>query len=141
MKYNTEASLVYDLCSRVSDLWGEDATSRVEVRCHDQARMDILVRTPPDLIGIEAKLSHWNRLVAQAYLHRYCVDFVFVAFPAKSLTEQRLRDAARFDLGVVAVDSSSTHIIQEAIRVQPSPRLRTLLSDRELGRVPSLGNV
>ena len=75
MTYKTEADLVAELRSNVPGLWGVNATSRTEVRCHDQASMDILVRTPTALIGIEAKLSDWNRVLTQAYLHRYCVDY------------------------------------------------------------------
>jgi len=140
MEYKTEACLVSDLCSRVSDLWGAEATSQTEVRCHDQARMDILVRTPATLIGIEVKLSHWNRLLAQAYLHRYCVDLVFVALPAKSVTEERRFEAARFDIGVIAIDNGSTHIVQEAGPAQPSKHLRQRLSELQMGELSLLNN-
>ena len=129
MMYKTEASLVSELRNSVSDLWGDEATSRVEVRCHDQARMDVLVQTPTTLIGVEAKLSHWNRLLAQAYLHRYCVDLVFVAIPARSVTEARLLEAARFDIGVIAIADSSTSIVQNAAPARPSSRLRQRLAD------------
>ncbi len=140
MEYETEASLVSDLCSSVSDLWGDEATSRVEVRCHDQASMDILVRTPTVLIGVEAKLSHWNRLLTQAYLHRYCVDLVFVALPVKGVTEARRLEAARFGIGVIAIDNGSTHIAQDAAPARPSRRLRQRLSDPQLGKAPVLSN-
>lgn len=133
MVYKTEASLVSELRNSVSDLWGDEAMSRVEVRCHDQASMDILVHTPTTLIGVEAKLSHWSRLLAQAYLHRYCVDYVFVALPANGVTEKRLLEAGRFDIGVIAVDSNSTSIKLEAARTRPSKRLRQRLADPELG--------
>ncbi len=132
MIYKTEASLIADLCSSVPRLWGDEATSTLEARCHDQARMDILVQTPAVLIGIEAKLSHWKRLLAQAYLHRYCTDLVFVALPYKGITEAKLHEAARFDIGVIAVANSSTRIVQEAARGYPSERLRQRLTESQL---------
>lgn len=129
MIYKTEACLVSDLRSYVPQLWGELATSRVEVRCHDQARMDLLVWTPSTLIGIEAKLSHWNRVLAQAYLHRYCVDQVFVAFPAERITEARRLEASRFGIGVIAVARDSADIVQEASPLRTGRRIRQMLAD------------
>jgi len=131
MEYKTEASLVSDLCRSVPELWGDEATRTTEVRCHDQARMDILVRTPSALIGVEAKLSHWSRLLAQAFLHRYCVDLVYVAFPAKGITEARLLEAARFDIGVIAIENGSTHIVQLAAAARPSKHLHQRLGDTQ----------
>lgn len=141
MMYNTEASLVSDLCDSVPHLWGPDATSRVEVRCHDQASMDVLVQTPVKLIGIEAKLSHWNRVLAQAYLHRYCVDLVFVALPADKITEARLLEAAWFDIGVIAVDNGSTHILQDADPARPVNRIRQRLVDLATDSADTLRSV
>lgn len=129
MMYKTEASLVSDLLNYVPQLWGEQAVCKVEVRCHDQARMDLLVSTPSRLIGIEAKLSHWNRVLAQAYLHRYCVDLVFIAFPAERITEARRLEASRFDIGVIAVARDSADIVQEATLLQPGRRIRQMLAD------------
>ena len=140
MIYKTEASLVSDLCRNVPELWGDEATSTIEVRCHDQASMDILVRTPTVLIGVEAKLSHWKRLLVQAYLHRYCVDLVFVALPAKGVTEARLCESARFDIGVIAIDKGLSHIVQEAVPGRPSERLRKRLCDPQLDITPSRRN-
>ena len=129
MIYETEASLVSDLCDSVPGLWGCLATSVLEVSCHDQARMDVLVQTPSEFIGIEAKLSNWNRVLAQAYLHRYCVDLVFVALPANKVTDARLLEAARFDIGVIAVDNGSTRILQHAEPARPVSRIRQRLVD------------
>ena len=133
MTYETEADLVTELRSNVPVLWGDDATSTIEVRCHDQASMDLLVRTPTTLIGIEAKLSNWNRVLAQAYLHRYCVDYVYVAMPACGVTEARLLEARRFGIGVIAVDNTATNIEHEAVRTRPSKRIRRRLTDLERG--------
>ena len=84
--YTSEAEMVADLRRDVAELWGAQASSQVEVRCHDQARMDILVKTPSALFAVEAKLSHWGRLLAQAFLHQYCVDYVYVAIPVHQVT-------------------------------------------------------
>ncbi len=129
MMYKTEACLVSDLLSHVTQLWGELANCKVEVPCHDQARMDLLVWTPSTLIGIEAKLSDWNRVLAQAYLHRYCVDQVFIAFPAERITEARRLEASRFDIGVIAVTRNSADIVQEAPPLRTGGRMRQMLAD------------
>lgn len=132
--YRTEAEVVRDLCSHVTDMWGHEARSAVEVRCHDQACMDILVSTQEDvlvgdLIAIETKLSDWNRVLAQAFLHKYCADYVFAALPASKINTERLTEAARFNIGVIAVDNSSTHIAQPASRMNPAWHIRSKLID------------
>ena len=124
MIYKSEADLVSELRSSVSELWGSEATSRIEVRCHDQASMDLLVIAPTGLIAVEAKLSHWNRVIVQAFLHRYCVDLVYIAVPENTVTKSRLLEAAQFNLGVIAIANGSTRIVQEAGRAQPTGRIR-----------------
>ena len=122
--YTTEHDLVAELRSYIPTLWGQEAQSRIEVRCHDQARMDILIVTPDDLIAVEAKLSHWSRLLGQAFLHRYCVDYVYVAMPASAISEQRLLEAQQFGIGVVSVANGSTTIVQRGERATPTPQIR-----------------
>ena len=119
--------MLADLMNHVPDLWGENASSAVEVHCHDQAHMDMLVTCEGRVIAVEAKLSHWSRVLAQAYLHRYCADYVYVAIPAHNVTEMKLRDAERFGIGVVGVSNSSTRIIQPGIQTQPEARIRERL--------------
>ena len=133
MTYETEADLVADLRSAVPVLWGGDATSRVEVRCHDQASMDVLVTTPTALIAVEAKLANWGKVLVQAFMHRYCVDYTYVAMPAKAVTEGRLQEARRFGIGVIAVDNRQSSIQQEAARCQPADRIRRRLDGLEQG--------
>ena len=125
--FKTEADLVTVLRDNVPVLWGDNASSMVEVRCHDQASMDVLVHTPSALVAVEAKLSDWARVVAQAYLHRYCVDYVYVAIPADRVTGVRLKEAARFGLGVIAVDGVYANIEKEAARARPAKRIRQRL--------------
>ena len=124
MIYKREAELIDELLTCVTQLWGEDARITEEVHCHDQAHMDILVRTPDKLIAVEAKLSHWNRLIAQAYLNRYCVDYVYVAVPTNIVTARRLEEAVRFGIGVIEICNGSTQILQEPAQAQPATRIR-----------------
>ena len=138
MAYNTEADLVAALRSNVPAIWGDDATSLTEVWCHDQAHMDILVWTPTTLIAIEAKLTDWGQALAQAYLHRWCVDYSYVALPTKAVTEARLAEARRFGIGVIAVDSTSADIRQKAGRNQPAERIRQRLDSLGRKRVETL---
>ncbi|MDE0268957.1 MAG: hypothetical protein OXI96_07980 [Acidimicrobiaceae bacterium] len=113
--------------AHVCELWGDLATSRIEVRCHGQASMDILVTTPTELIAVEAKLYHSRHLIVQAFLHRYCVDFVYIAVPEKRVIEARSSEAANFGIGVIAVANGSTRIIKEARRAKPTQRIRQRL--------------
>ena len=89
--------------------------------------MDMLVTCEGTVIAVEAKLSHWGRVLAQAYLHRYCADYVYVAIPAHNVTAMKLRDAKRFGIGVVGVSNSSTRIIQAGVHAQPEARIRERL--------------
>ena len=130
MTYNTEADLVAELRSNVPAIWGDDAISLTEVWCHDQAHMDILVWTPTTLIAIEAKLTDWGQALAQAYLHRWCVDYSYVALPTKAVTEKRLTEARRFGIGVVAVDSTRADIRQKAARNRPAKQIWQRLAGR-----------
>lgn len=123
MLYHSEKALVSDLRNHVHELWGDRAHSKVEVRCHDRARMDVSVQTPTSLVAVEAKLSNWNRLIAQAYLHRYCVDFIYVAIPENMVTQDRLDEAGRFSIGVILVANSSTQIIKTAVQRNPNMRI------------------
>jgi len=125
--YPSESAMLAELIDHVPELWGENANSTVEVHCHDQAHMDMLVTCEGTVIAVEAKLAHWSRVLAQAYLHRYCADYVYVAIPARNVTAMKLRDAERFGIGVVGVSNSSTRIIQEGIHAQPEARIRDRL--------------
>lgn len=123
--YTSEADLVSDLRLCVQELWGDEARSDVEVRCHDQARMDVLVSTPAMLIAVEAKISHGSRVLAQAFLHRYCVDQVYIALPTAKIKDELLREAARFDIGVISVSNGSARIVQPAGPAKPEPSIRS----------------
>lgn len=122
--FKSEAELISDLLAAVPTIWGDQATSHPEIRCHDQARMDILVSTPTVLIAVEAKMSHWHRLITQAFLHRYCVDQIYIAIPADKLHDSIVVEAARFDIGVISVDNGSTRIVQGAGMNRPSKHIR-----------------
>lgn len=122
--YESEEDLVSDLRHHVTLLWGDDAKSNVEVRCHDRARMDLLVSTPNALIAVEAKLTRWGRALVQAFLHRYCADYVYIALPSEKIREHIVSEAHRFDIGVIAVGNGSTRIVQAAGPARPVSRIR-----------------
>ena len=126
--YKSEADMVADLRRDVAELWGSEARSRIEVRCHDQARMDILIETPSALYAVEAKLSHWGRLLAQAFLHHYCADYVYVAIPVHHVTPERLVEAGGYRIGVISVDLEGTCIVQQAIRTPPVRQIHERLA-------------
>ena len=90
--------------------------------------MDLLVWTHTTLIAIEAKLSDWGQALTQAYLHRWCVDYKYVAMPAKAVTEKRLTEARRFGIGVIAVGSTGADIRQKAARNRPAKQIRQRLT-------------
>ena len=119
MSFCSEAELVAVLRDRVPDLWGSEALSEIEIRCHDQARVDLLVKTADARIAVEAKLSHWGRLIAQAYLHRYCADYRYIALPVGALTESTRLEASRFGIGIIVVDDLMAEIVSEPLRCYP----------------------
>ncbi|MDE0269371.1 MAG: hypothetical protein OXI96_10160 [Acidimicrobiaceae bacterium] len=130
--YDSEKALVSELRNHVRELWGEHAHSKVEVPCHDQARMDVLVQTPTCLIAVEAKLSNWNRVVAQAYLHRYCADLVYIAVLENMITQDRLDEAGRFAIGVISVANGSTRIMRTAVQGHPNMRIRERIASTSI---------
>ena len=119
MTYICEADLVAEVCNSALDVWGPEAKVHPEVACHGQAHMDILVDAGSELIAVEAKLSHWSRVLAQAYLHRYCVDRTYVAIPEGMVTDSRLREAEHLDVGVLAVSNEGVRIAVEGDRISP----------------------
>lgn len=127
--YCSEADMVADLRREAPRLWGAEANTKVEVRCHDRARMDVLVTTQTSLFAVEAKLSHWGRLLAQAFLHQYCVDYIYVAIPAHLVTPEKLIEAERYRIGVVGVDAGGTSIIQRAVRTPQVTHIRERLAN------------
>ena len=70
-------------------------------------------------------------MVANApYQHQWCVDYSYVALPTKAVTEKRLTEARRFGIGVIAVDSTSVDIRQEAARNRPAKQIWQRLAGR-----------
>ena len=130
MTFTSERELVIDVQASIRSIWGADALCHREVACHGQAHADLLVSADGELIAIEVKRSHWNRVLKQAYLHRYCVDRSYVAVPDVMLTEARLAEARHFDIGVLAVSDSGVRIVAEANRMSICRQHRARLVDR-----------
>lgn len=129
MRFESEAQFVSNLRCHLDSLWGPGLIIRNEVRCHGQACMDLLIQADEDLIAVEAKLSHWDRLLAQAYLHRYCVDRTYAAIPAAMLTEDRLHEAAKLQVGVIVASGYDVSVAIEADRTVPCVEIRNRLAN------------
>ena len=109
--FATERHLVDTLVAAVPALWGPEARCAVEVRCHDQATMDLAVNTVDGMIAVEAKLTAWRRVLAQAWLHQYCADYCYIAMPADAIPDAAVAEARQHGLGVVAVTPTSSRIV------------------------------
>ena len=129
MRYSSEAEFVAKLRPHLDSIWGPGLIIYNEVPCHGQARMDLLILAGAELIAVEAKLSHWDRLLAQAYLHRYCVDRTYAAIPAAMLTEDRLQEANSLQVGVIVVSEFTASVAVEARKTEPCVEIRNRLAD------------
>lgn len=125
--FRYEDDMVEVLEASVPRLWGVDARYKAKVRCHDQATMDLFVATPALHVAIEAKLASWQRVLYQAYLHRYCVDQTFIAMPAPKLRPHIIEEAQYFDIGVISVDRESAVILAPSGPCRPVQRIRDRL--------------
>lgn len=127
----TELVLVDQLVRRMRTLWPVRAVG-CEVRSHGRCRTDAcaLLRplgdpdTAPLLIGVEAKLTDWQRAVKQAVLNRYAVDASFVAVPAAIAAGGLIDAASQHGVGVLAVGESDLLVLLPAPVVTPDHALR-----------------
>jgi hypothetical protein len=55
------------------------------------------------LVGIEAKLTDWNRALRQAALNRYAVDASMIALPIDRISEAMLSAADEYGVGVLGI--------------------------------------
>lgn len=128
MKYESEEQLVDDIQKSAWHLWNNVVAVETEVACHDQARMDVLVQTDSCLIAIEAKLHNWNRVLAQAFLHRYCAHYTYVAVPRSLATMVRLEEAENHSIGVITIEDGVGAIVVEAPMGEPCQRISARLA-------------
>lgn len=120
--FESEQRLVDVLVERVPSLWDGVTGLFTEVGCHDQAHMDLLVVTHTSLIAVEAKLRDWKQVLAQAFLHKYCVHYRYVALPTCSVNPERVKDAARWGIGVLAAQPGRVVAVSSASLSQPVGR-------------------
>jgi hypothetical protein len=95
-----------------------------EVRSHGRARTDLIVWDGLTLVGIEAKLRDWGRVVSQAVLNRVCYDQSYLAMWADSISGAMLQEAKAYGIGVLAVDPVGVSVIMLPSEQSPIPALR-----------------
>lgn len=126
----SEAALIAVTARRLRNDWPTRAIG-LEVRSHGRARTDICVRVRDlceaigsDLVvGIEVKLTDWNRALRQAALNRYAVDASMIAMPASRLNETIVRAADDYGVGVLALRPRAIEVVVPATASCPDAAL------------------
>lgn len=132
----SEASLVDQLARRMRAQWPLRAVG-FEVKSHGRARTDVCVAvrdlhdsSPDVLVGVEAKLSSWQRALRQAILNRFSVDLSMIALPAYKVTDTIIDACWEQGVGVLAVDQKWLHVVVPATRATPDAALRLKTLDQ-----------
>lgn len=144
---STEAELVRLLLRRLRSDWPTRAIAS-EVRSHGRCRTDVCVRvrdlhSPAGtdmLIGVEAKLSDWNRALRQALLNRYAVDASLIAMPIQRVSEQILEVASNHGIGVLGIHARTLVVMLPAVVGSPDVLLRKRMA-AQLRPVKARGHV
>lgn len=106
-----------------------------EVRSHGRARTDLMFWDGETLVGIEAKIRDWSRVIGQAVLNQQCYDRSFLAMWSAAISETVLAEASRFGVGVLAVGDLGMEVVLDAKHQPPIPELRKRLIDSVEPRV------
>lgn len=129
-RHVSEAVLVDHLARRMRVQWPLRAAG-FEVKSHGRARTDVCVTvrdlhdsSPDVLVGVEAKLTSWQRALRQAVLNRFSVDLSMIALPTYKITDSVIEACWNQGVGVLAVDQKWLHIIVPATRANPDAALR-----------------
>lgn len=132
----SEAVLVDQLARRMRAQWPLRAAG-FEVKSHGRARTDVCVTvrdlhdsSPDVLVGVEAKLSSWQRALRQAVLNRFCVDLSMIALPAYKVTDLVIEACWDQGVGVLAVDQKWLCVVVPATRANPDAALRQKTLDQ-----------
>ncbi len=125
----SEEALVASILRDARRRYGPSAVCALELRAHGRAKTDLVVYASGRVIAFEAKLQHWKRVILQAVLNTYYADESYVALYERCVTDQVLAEAARFRLGVIAVDGKCVRIAHPASALSPNPILRTRVVD------------
>jgi hypothetical protein len=106
---------------------GESGVIVEELKSHGRARTDLTLWDGECLIGIEAKLRDWKRVISQAVLNRLCYDRSYLAMWSSVISEAVIEEASRFGIGVIALDADGIEVLLDAQRQDPIPELRQRL--------------
>lgn len=120
----TEADLVHQL---ITSLKQGGYVVRQEVPSHGRARTDLILWDGECLIGVEAKLRDWSRVIGQAVLNRQCVDQSYLAMWSSAISDALLTEAARFGIGVMSLSDGGMQILLQPTHGNPIPELRERL--------------
>lgn len=135
-RFQSEAELVDHLVKRMKAQWPLRAVG-FEVKSHGRARTDVCVAVrdlhapPPNvLVGVEAKLTSWQRALRQAMLNRFCVDLSMIALPSHAVTPSVIDACREEGVGLLAVDRKSLHVVMAARIAKPDATLRQKALDQ-----------
>lgn len=98
-----------------------------EVPSHGRARTDLVLWDGEILIGVEAKLRDWGRVIGQAALNRQCVDQSYLAMWSSAISDMILAEAARFGIGVMSLGDGGAQVVLQPTHGGPIPELRQRL--------------
>ncbi len=114
----------------LSEEFGTDCLTAAEVKSHGMARLDIVVLSQSEIIGIEVKRRDWKRALAQAALNRFCVDRSYVAlWTTTYIKEAVVTEAKRLSVGVIAVTNDTMQVVLQAPLSFPRPAIRQRILD------------
>ena len=107
-----------------------------EVCSHGTARTDIALLCDDILIGIEAKLTDWQRAIVQGLRNRYCVDRSYIAIWDGGYVDSACATAQRFGLGVFVVGTQGVRLACESELNEPEHELRSRMVSqlKEVGK-------
>lgn len=131
----TETDLVRILVRHLRADWPTRAIG-TEVKSHGRCRTDVCVRVRDPyasadsdlLLGVEAKLANWTRVLQQAVLNSYAVDASLIAMPAQRVNDELLDLAAKHGIGVLAVHARGLNVTLRARVGSPDAALRARMT-------------
>ena len=88
---------------------------------YGRKRFDALAYDGIYLLGIEVKCRDWKRAIRQARYQKLCCDMAAVALPAGKVSEELLKEASIFGLGVIAIGDAPTWSLEWKLAAHPSP--------------------
>jgi hypothetical protein len=130
----SEVDLVESILRHARRRYGRSAVCALELRSHGRAKTDLVVYYSGQVIAIEAKLQQWRRVIVQAVLNTYYADESYVALCERYVSQHVIDEAARFQIGVIAVAGKKVRVVQPAGPLTPNRVLRTRMVEALLSR-------